>query len=44
MIINSQEITLLMEILNNDGKIIQPFSTIAKNIINVSEMEVICSC
>jgi hypothetical protein len=33
-----------MELLINNEKIDQPFSTVAKNIINVPEMEVICYC
>lgn len=41
---SSISLNLLMEILQDSEKINQPFSTIAKNIINVPEMEVICSC
>lgn len=40
----SISLNLLIEILSNNEIIDQPFSTIAKNIINVPEMEVICSC
>lgn len=41
---SSISLNLLMELLINNEKIDQPFSTIAKNIINVPEMEVICYC
>ena len=41
---SSISLNLLMELLINNEKIDQPFSTVAKNIINVPEMEVICYC
>ena len=41
---SSISLNLLMELLIDNEKIDQPFSTIAKNIINVPEMEVICYC
>ncbi len=41
---SSISLNLLIEVLNDNEKINQPFSTIAKNIINVPEMEVICHC
>ncbi len=40
----SISLNLLIEILSKEKKINRPFSTITKNIINVPEMEVICSC
>lgn len=41
---SSISLNLLMELLIDNEKIDQPFSTVAKNIINVPEMEVICYC
>ncbi len=41
---SSISLNLLIEVLIDDEIINQPFSTIAKNIINVPEMEVICYC
>ena len=41
---SSISLNLLIDVLINNEKINQPFSTIAKNIINVPEMEVICYC
>lgn len=41
---SSISLNLLIELLIDNEKIDQPFSTIAKNIINVPEMEVICYC
>ena len=41
---SSISLNLLMELLIDNEKIGQLFTTIAKNIINVSEMEVICYC
>ena len=41
---SSISLNLLMELLINNEKIDQPFRTVAKNIINVPEMEVICYC
>ncbi|WP_407377046.1 DUF2283 domain-containing protein [Methanobrevibacter sp.] len=37
-------LNLLMVVLNENKKINQPFTTIAKNMINIPEMNVICSC
>ena len=41
---SSISLNLLIELLIDNEKIDQPFSTIAKNVINVPEMEVICYC
>ena len=41
---SSISLNLLIEVLIDNEKINQPFRTIAKNIINVPEMEVICYC
>ena len=41
---SSISLNLIMELLIDNEKIDQPFSTVAKNIINVPEMEVICYC
>ena len=41
---SSISLKMLIVALNNDVKVNQPFSTITKNLINVPEMEVICSC
>ena len=41
---SSISLNLLIELLIDNEKIDQPFNTIAKNVINVPEMEVICYC
>ena len=40
---SSISLNLLIEVINDDVRVNQPFSTITKNIINVPEIEVICS-
>lgn len=40
----SISLKMLIVVLNDNEKVNQPFSTITKNLINVPEMEVICSC
>ena len=40
---SSISLNLVMEVLSQSEMINQPFSTIAKNVINVPEMNVICS-
>ena len=40
----SISLNLLIEVLIKNRVVNQPFSTIAKNIINIPEMNVVCSC
>ena len=41
---SSISLKMLIVALNDNEKVNQPFSTITKNLINVPEIEVICSC
>ncbi len=41
---SSISLKMLIVALKDNEKVNQPFSTITKNLINVPEMEVICSC